>query len=167
MSAQYCARQDATAFIELWGLILVLCGAAAVTMFAARRFVGGTQFAARFCTGALFFFAILTGLLAASIFYGCSATAASEQGLGSNLSARTYTTLRCLSTDVLSTVQGWVLLVGLSIAAIVLIVLGILRRRAAVRVPAFTGAALLAILAFACGFFLLFVFSFCESQRLI
>jgi hypothetical protein len=167
LSAQYCARQNATAFLELWGLLLVLCGAAAATLFAARRLGSDRQFAARFCAGALLLFALLTGILAASTFYGCTATAASEQGLTSDLPAGTFTVLRCLGTSVLGMVNGWVLLVVTSIAAIALVVLGIFRQRAAVRVPAFAGATLLVILAFAFGFFLLFGFSWCESQRLI
>ena len=167
LSAQYCARQNAAAFLELWGLLLVLCGAAVATLFVARRLGSERQFGARFCAGSLFFFALLTGILAASMFYGCSATAASEQGLGSDLAAGTFTILRCLGTDVLSTVQGWVLLVGSSIAAIALVIWGLFRRRAAVRVPAFIGAALLVVLAFAFGFFLLFGFSWCASERLM
>ena len=157
LSAQYCARQNATAFLELWALLLVLSGAA----------VTARQFGLRFCAGALFFFALLTGIIAASTFYGCSATAANEQGLPSDLAASMYTFLRCLGTDVFEMVQGWVLFVGSTNAAIALVVLGIRRRRAAVRVPAFAGAALLVILALAFGFFLLFGFSWCESQRLI
>ena len=102
------------------------------------------------------------------MFYGCTATAAAEQGLGSNLAVGTFTFLRCLGTDMFEMVQGWVLFVVSSIAAIGLFVLALLlRRRIAVRVPAFAGAALLALLAFAFGFFLLFGFSWCESERLI
>ena len=157
LSAQYCARQNATAFLELLALLLVLCGAAT----AARRF------GLRFCSGALFFFALLTCIIAASMFYGCSATAANEQGLPSDLAAGTYTFLRCLGTDVFEMVQGWVLFAVSANAAIALVVFGVRRRRTAVRVPAFAGAALLVILTLTFGFFLLFGFSWCESQRLI
>ena len=167
LSSQYCARQNASAFLELWALLLVLCGAAVVTLFAARRLGGDRQFGLRFCAGSLFFFALLNVVITASMFYGCSATAASEQGRPSDLAANTFTLLRCLGTDVFEMVQGWVLFAGSTNAAIALVVFGIRRRRAAIRVPAFAGAALLLILALAFGFFLLFGFSWCESQRLM
>ena len=167
LSAQYCARQNATAFLELWGLLLLLCCAAVVILFVARRFKKERQFAARFCAGALFFLALLNGIFASSIFYGCSATAASEQGLGSNLAAGTYNVLRCLGTDVLSSVHAWVLVVGSSIGTVVLSLFGVYRRGAAVRAAAFVGAAFLIVLAFAFGFFLFFGFSWCASERLI
>ena len=167
LSAQYCARQNTAAFLLLWGLLLVLCGAAVATLSLARSIGRGRLFAVRFCGGALFFFALLTGILAASMFFGCSATAASEQGLGSDLPGDTYRVLRCLGTEVLSMAQGWVLLVGSSIGAIALVVLGRFRPRAAVRVPAFGGAALLVIVAFVLAFFSLFGFSLCTSMRLM
>ena len=167
LSAQYCARQNATAFLELWAMLLVLCGAAAAMRFAAPQLAKDRPFAVRFCTAALLFVALLTGIFAASIFYGCTATAASEQGLGSNLPAGTYTLLRCLGTNMFDLVQGWLLFAGCCIAAIALLVLGAVRRRIAVRVPAFIGSGLLAVAALACGFFLIFGFSWCESQRLM
>lgn len=167
LSAQYCARQNAASFLELWALLLVLCLGAAATLFAARRLAPERQFSVRFCGGALLFFALLTAIFASLTFYGCSATAANEQGLPTQLPAGVFTALRCLGTDVLSTVQGWVLLVVSSIVAIALLVFGIFRPRVAVRVPAFAAATLFAILALAGGFFLLFGYSWCESQRLM
>lgn len=167
LSAQYCARQDATSFLELWALLLLLCAAAAATLLLARRQGTNPNIAVRFCFGVMLLFALLTGLFAASIFYGCSATAANEQGLPSNLAAGAYTFLRCLGTDVLGMVQGWVLLVASTIAAIALAGYATVRRRPAVRIPAFGGALLLILLAIASGFFLLFGFSWCTSQRLM
>lgn len=168
LSTQYCARQHATASLELWGLVLVLAGAAIATLFAARRMRRtDRRSAARVCAGAFLFAALLTGVLAAAIFYGCTTTAASLQGLGSDLPAATFGMLSCLNSQALGLVHGWMLLVGSFVAAIVLLVLGIVRWNAAARIVAFIAAALLVFLTFAVGLLLIFGFSWCTSQRLI
>ena len=156
LSARYCARQDATAFIELWALLLVLIAAAVVTRKRSRVY-----------SGTLVVFAALTAAYGSSIFYGCSMTAANEQGLGSDLAASTFNILRCLGNDALGTATGWALLVVLCLAAIALLVLGVVRWKALTRVLAFAGSAVLLILTFALAFFLVFGFSWCTSQRLI
>ena len=156
LSARYCARQDAHAFLVLWGLLLLLAGSA----------VAAQRFKARFFSRAILLFAFLTVALSASIFYGCSMTAASEQGLGSDLPAGTYTFLRCLGWDALSTVLGWTILVVSCIVALGLVVVGIRHRRKAVRIVAPIGAALLSIVTLLMGLGLLFGFSWCTSERL-
>ncbi|HZZ00703.1 MAG TPA: hypothetical protein VFE36_14130 [Candidatus Baltobacteraceae bacterium] len=153
--AQYCARQGATAYLEMWALLLVLAGAAILT----RR-------TSRFLAGTFVVFAALTGILGTSMFYGCSVSAPAEQGLGTNLPAATYGILRCFGHDVGYTAYGWVLFVLSCGGAIALFVFGIIRWKQAGRALAIIGAALLAMAAFAVSFFLLFAFSWCASSRL-
>jgi hypothetical protein len=138
LSVRYCARQDATGLLELWALTLVLAGAAVAILLAARLKSGrpNHQSATRLLAGGILFFALLTGALALFIIYGCSMTAAGSQGLLSDLPARTLTMLQCLNGDVLATVGAWVLLVGSAIAALQLLVLGIVRRNVAIRAAA-------------------------------
>ena len=166
-ASQFCARQNATAFLELWALVLVLCGAAAVTLFIARQLEGSRRTAARCCAAALLALAALTGVLLVSGFYGCSATAPSNQGLPSQLPAATFTLLRCLGVDVFALANGWILFTASCIAAIVLLASALVRWRGARGVVALLGSAVCVLAASAIGFFLVFAFSWCRSERLL
>lgn len=153
--AQYCVRQGATAYLEMWALLLAFAGAAVVTRKTSRA-LSGTYVA----------FAVLTGVLGVVTFYGCSMTAAGEQGMGTDLPSGTYTILRCLGYDVYSLANTWLLFAVSCTAAIALLVFGLIRWKKAARAYAFTGSALLTIAAFAFAFFLAFGFSWCSSSRL-
>jgi cytochrome c oxidase subunit IV len=155
-SVRSCVRQDAGAFLELWALLLVLAGCAYVVRPASRAYAR-----------VLALFAFLTAVFAGAIFYGCSMTAAGEQGLGTDLPANTYTTLRCLGNDAFSTAMAWTTFVVPLIAGIALALFGAVRWKAARRVVAFIGAAVLLIVACAGAFLSVFFFSWCTSQRLI
>jgi len=155
VSAQYCARQGATEYLEMWALLLVFAGGAVLTRKASRG-----------VSGAFVGFAVLTGVLGASMFYGCSMTAASEQGMTTDLPHATYTILRCLGYDVRYLTNSWALFAVSCAGAIALLIFGTIRWKRAARAYAFTGSALLTVAAFVFAFFLLFGFSWCSSSRL-
>ena len=155
VSAQYCVRQGASAYLELWAFLLLLAGAAIITRSRSRAL--SRTFIA---------FAVLTGLQATSTFYGCSMVAPSEQGLGTDLPGGTYTILRCLGWEPFGTATGWIIFAAECIVAIVLFVLAINRWKRAGKVLGFIGSALLTIVACFSGFLLYFGFSWCTSSRL-
>lgn len=155
LSAQYCVRQGASAYLELWAFLLLLAGAAILT----RRF-------SRVSSGVLTLLAVLTGGVGASIFYGCSMTAAADQGLGWFGDRAWYTPLHCLGQNALGNATGWCLIVATCLGAILLLRLGIIRRKPSARVMAFAGSAVLLVFAFAQGFFFTFGWSWCTSSRL-
>lgn len=155
VSAQYCARQGASAYLELWAFLLLLLTAAILT-----------RSASRIVTGTLLALAVLTGILAVSMFYGCSMAAPSEQGLGTDLASGIYKTLRCLGYEVFGTATGWIVTATECIVAVVLFSLARARWKKAARVLGFTGSALLAILTLVTGFLVYFGFAWCTSSRL-
>jgi hypothetical protein len=155
VSAQYCARQGASAYLELWALLLLLVAAATLTRSTSRA-----------TRGTLVVLAAVTGILALSMFYGCSMTAPSEQGLGTTMASGTYTTLKCLGYGVFGTATGWIITAVLCIAAIVVFTLARVRWKSAGRVFGFIGAALLTTLTFISGFLVFFGFAWCTSARL-
>jgi hypothetical protein len=155
LSAQYCVRQGASAYLELWAFLL-LFAAAAIVLRRTSRILSGT------CA----LFAVLTGIVGGSMFYGCSMTAAAQQGLGTDLPARTFNVLRCLGWEPFGTATGWVILAVECIATVALFTLAMVRWKKAARVLAFIGSALLLALSCASAFFLFFGFSWCTSSRL-
>lgn len=155
LSAQYCVRQGASAYLELWALLLLLAGASILTRKTSRVLSGG-----------LGLFALLTAAVGASMFYGCAMTAASEQGLGTNLPGGTYNVLRCLGWEPFGTATGWVILAVECVATLTLLVLAIVRWKKAARAFAFVGAGVLLALSCATAFFWFFGFSWCTSSRL-
>lgn len=155
LSVRYCVRQDATAFLELWALLLALAGAAVALRSTARAWSRG-----------LLCCAALIAAVGASIIIGCTMTGAADQGQGWDFSPAWYTPLRCMGYDALWSVNNWCSIVIFAIAGIALLQLGIVRRKTATRVFAFSGSAVLLILTLLSGFFLLFGYSWCSSSRL-
>jgi hypothetical protein len=158
LGARYCVRQDAHAFMWLWGLFLALAGAALIVRGRGRRFGAGV----------LLFFAACTGVLGFVILYACYASAPYSMGLGApSVSAVSLTTLMCLSQDAFSKATGWTIVVLSCSAALGLIAWGRSRGRTALpRACSYVGAALLLLVAVAAGFGAVFVFSWCSSSRL-
>lgn len=168
LSVRYCVRQDAATFLELWAFVVLLAGASVAAFAASSRNAEHPRypFALRFCAGTLLLFTVLTGILGVSILYGCLWTAASLQGMGTNLPSRTYALLSCLYQAGTDMAHAWMLAVVFFTCAIALLVVGIFRRNAAVRVVSFLGSPLLLILALASMGGLIFAFSWCTSRRL-
>lgn len=155
VSAQYCARQGASAYLELWAFLLLLVAAAILT-----------RSSSRVVTRTVLALAALTGILGASMFYGCSITAPSEQGLGTELASGIYRALRCVGHDVFGTATGWIVTATECTVAVVLFALARVRWKNAVRVFGFIGSGLLAILTLVTGFLVYFGFAWCTSARL-
>lgn len=155
VSAQYCARQGASAYLELWAFLLLLVAAAILT-----------RSTSRVLAGAFFALALLTGILAASMLYGCSMTVPNEQGMATDLAPGVYTTLRCLGREVFGTASGWVVTATECAVAVALFFLARVRWKKAGRVLGFIGSAFLTILTFVTGFLAFFGFSWCASARL-
>jgi hypothetical protein len=158
LGARYCARQDMHAFFWLWALLLAFAGAGLI----ARR-LGG-----RFAGIVLLFFAVCTGALGLTIFYGCYASAPYTMGLGApTISAARLTTLTCLGRGASAWVFIWTVFSVSCSAALVLIAWGGSRDKSATRrAAAFIGAALLLALAGLATFVAIFDFSWCSSSRL-
>jgi hypothetical protein len=158
LGARYCVRQDAHAFTWLWGLLLALAGAA----FIVRRRGG------HFEAAVLLFFAVCTGALGFIIFYACYASAPYSMGLGApRVSAARLTTSTCLSQGAFTLAFIWTVVALSCSAALGLVAWGRLSgKTAALRVCAYTGAALLLLVAGAAGFAAFFDFSWCSSRRL-
>lgn len=158
VGARYCVRQDAHAFMWLWGLFLALAAAA----FLLRR--RGRYFEA----AVLLFFAICTGALGCIIFYACSASAPYQMGLGTpSISAARLTTITCLSQGAFSKAIVWTVIVLSCSAALGLVAWGRSRgKTAALRACTYIGAALLLLVAAVAGFGAFFGFSWCSSSRL-
>jgi hypothetical protein len=157
LSAKYCIRQDARGFIELWGLSIALAAAA----IAVRR-------EARVWAGLLACLILLTVVVALTIFWWCYQSATATLGMVLPNSYGTFlNTMSCMSTHAVETIDEWILLVLSFIAAIGLVVLGILRLKSlAGRALTFTGAAVALLFAAANGFLILFGLAWCQSSRL-
>jgi len=158
LGARYCVRQDAHAFMWLWGLLLALGGAAFLVRRTGRRFEAAV----------LLFFAVCTGALGFTIFYGCYASAPYSMGLGApGVSAASFTTFTCLGQGAFSRAMAWTIVALSCSAALGLVAWGRSRSRsAAFRASLYAGAALLLLVAGAAGFGAFFVFSWCSSSRL-
>ena len=158
LSARYCARQDAHAFMWLWCLALVL-GAIACSI---------GKGSARLARGALLFFAAATGLVGASIFYGCYRWAPFSLGMGApGLSARQLDTFMCLSQDAFGNSLGWTIVaVSCSAAAALIVWARSSAGSAGKRVSCSIGAALLMVVAVVVGLLMFVSFSWCLSRRL-
>jgi hypothetical protein len=158
LGARYCVRQDAHAFMLLWGLLLTLAGAALIVR---RR---GSPFAA----AVLLFFALCTGALGFIIFYACYASAPYSMGLGApGVSAASLTMFMCLSQGSFARATIWTVVALSCSAALGLVAWGRSRgKTAAFRASAYAGAGLLLLVAAAAGFGAFFVFSWCSSSRL-
>ena len=159
LGARYCARQNAHAYFLYWGLFLTLAGTA-IALY--RRRLAGLG------PVVLLFFALCTGALGVSVFYGCYRWAPYSMGLGApDFSGARLTMFTCLNQDTFSTASSWTILVVACCA-----ILGIIawaRSRAtniALRLAAFTGALICLLVAAATAFFLFFAFSWCSSSRL-
>ena len=158
LGARYCARQNAHAYMVLWGLFLALLGAAFIVRRRGRHFEAAVLLFLGLCTGALEFI----------IFYGCSASAPYAMGLGApSLSAISLTTLTCLGQGAFSKASAWTVITLSCSAALGLVAWGRSRSKtAALRASLYVGAALLLLFAGAVGFGAFFVFSWCSSSRL-
>ena len=151
-------RQDAHAFMLLWGVFLALAGVAFVV---SRR---GRQFEAL----VLVLFAIGTVALGCIIFYGCSASAPYSMGLGATgAAAANFTTLTCLAQDAFGRAIAWAFVVVACSGALGAVAWG--RRRfasMALRIGCYIGATLLLLVAAAVALGAFFVFAWCTSSRL-
>ena len=158
LGARYCVRQDAHAFMWLWGLFLTLAGVALVVRRRGRRFEAAV----------LLFLAVCTGVVGFLISYACYASAPYSMGLGApNVSAVSLTTLMCLSQDAFSKAINWTVIALSCSAALGLVAWGRLRgKTATLRACSYVGAALLLLVAGGAGFGAFFVFSWCSSSRL-
>src|SRR5580692_12873790 len=115
LGARYCVRQDAHAFMWLWGLLLALGGAA----FIVRR--RGRPFGA----AVLLFFAICTGAFGLTIFYACYNSAPYQLGLGApGVAAASLTTLNCISSGASTWVFLWTVVVLLCCSVVGFVALG-------------------------------------------
>jgi hypothetical protein len=152
-------RQNAHAFMWLWGLLLAFAGAAIVVRRRGRRFEAAV----------LLFFATCTGALGFIIFYACYASAPYSMGLGAppSVSVARLTTSTCLSHDAFGTARMWTVVALSCSAALGLVAWGrTLGKTAALRACAYVGAALLLVVAAAAGFGWFFGLSWCSSERL-
>jgi hypothetical protein len=142
----------------LWGLFLALAGAAC----------GLHRRGARFGTVILLVFAVCTGALGLSIFYGCYRWAPYSMGLGApGVSAAGVATFMCLSKGAFATVLMWTVIVLSCSAAVGLLAWARVRGgNALLRISSSIGAVLLLIVAIAAGFLSFFNLSWCLSQRL-
>ena len=153
LSARYCVRQDAHAFMWLWGLLLILIGAA----LALRR----SSWLLRMV---LLAFALGTVALGAGILYACTAYAPLSLGLAVPISATDLTRIMCLSKDPFGTAIPWTVVVLSCSGAVALV----LRSRASgktatSRAFAYIGAALLVVIAVACVLLAIFSFGMCGT----
>jgi len=155
LAARYCIRQDARGFIELWGLVLVLAGAATATR-------------ATWWRGTLACAILLTGALAAAIFWACAASAPASLGtVAANPYGRNLDAMICVSSHAVETIDEWISIVAAFVVAIGLIALGIFRfRKLPARGFAFAAGAVLLLFAAANGGLLLVGLSWCHSSRL-
>jgi hypothetical protein len=158
LGAKYCVRQDAHAFMWLWGLLLALTAAA----FVVRRHGRHVEAAV------LLFFAATTGALGFLTFYACYAYAPYSMGLTApRTTAARLTTFSCLSQEALPSAFIWTIVALSCSAALGLIAWGRSHDNpAAFRLTTYIGAALLLLLAAAAGFVWFFGFSWCSSHRL-
>ncbi|MBV8343764.1 MAG: hypothetical protein JO190_02095 [Candidatus Eremiobacteraeota bacterium] len=154
LAARYCVRQNAHAFMWLWGLFLILAGGS----LASRR--ASSSFAV-----VLLIFAVVTVALAVAIFSACSAYAPLSMGLPASISATDETTIMCLSKDTLGTAVLWTLIVASSSAAFGSVLWGRARAKSAIgRAVAAIGALLLVLVAAALVLLGVFSFSLCSTN---
>lgn len=142
----------------LWGLFLVLGGAAFIVRPRGRRFEAAV----------LLLFALCTAALGCIVFYGCYASAPYSMGLGApGLSAASLTSFTCLGQGAFSKATGWTVIALSCSAALGSIAWGRSHSESvALRAALYVGAALLLVFAGAVGFGSFFVFSWCSSSRL-
>jgi hypothetical protein len=159
LGARYCVRQDAHAFMWLWGLFLALAGAA----FIVRR--RGRPFGA----AVLLFFAVCTGAVGLIIFYGCYSWAPYSMGLGAppSISAARLNTFMCLAHGASTWAFLWTVVALSCIAALGLVAWGRSHGKTApLRACAYIAAVLLLFVSANAGFVWSFDFSWCSSNRL-
>jgi hypothetical protein len=151
-------RQNAHAFMLLWGLFLALGGAAFIVRRRGRRFQAAV----------LLLFALCTAALGFIIFYGCYASAPYSMGLGApGLSAANLTTFTCLGQGAFSKATAWTVVALSCSAALGLVAWGRSRGTSvALRAALYIGAALLLVVAGSVAFGSFFVFAWCSSSRL-
>lgn len=159
LGARYCVRQEAQAFMWLWGLLLALAGAAVIVRRRGRHFEAAVLLFLAVCTSAV-------GLVA---FYACYASAPYSMGLGAppSLSAARLTALTCLGRGAFDLASIWTIVTVSCSAALGLVAWGRTRgKTAALRACLYVGAALLLLVAAAAVFGWFFGFSWCSSSRL-
>jgi hypothetical protein len=158
VSARYCARQDAHAFMWLWALLLTCCAIALGLQGRRQRFVRGL----------LWIFAAGTVAIGVAISYGCYRWAPYSMGLGTpEISAPALDTLRCLSQNTVPNAITWASIAFACTAAAGLVTWAISRKPAiVVRIACYLGAIVLLLTTAVSIFFLFFSFAWCSSQRL-
>lgn len=170
LTARYCARQDARGFIELWGLLIAVAGAAIAILLSARRRIGDRKYrlVAYMSASILACVIFLTGGFALTIFWSCYESAPASLGMvvpnsfGTNLN-----TMVCVSLHAVETIDEWILTSVFFVASLGLLVMGILRVRSIVRrALAFAGGAVALLFALANGGLMLFGLAWCQSSRL-
>lgn len=169
LSARYCVRQDARGFIELWGLLIALAGAAIAILLSARQRMRDRKYrrAALIWAGILACFILLTGGVALITFWWCYQSAAASLGMPPSSSVTNIDMKICMSSHAVETIDEWILAVVSFIAAIGLIVLGIFRLKNLLgRALTFAGAAVVLVFALANGGLMLFGLAWCQSSRL-
>ena len=170
LAARYCVRQDARGFIELWGFLLALAGAATAILRSARRKADDQTYrrVAYVCAGILACAFLLTGGLGLAIFRWCYESAAASLGMVDVNSPTTgLDWMICMSMHAVETINEWVTLVTACLLAAGSIVLGIFRfKKLAPRILLFTGAVAALLFAWLVVFFMLFGVGWCQSSRL-
>ena len=169
LTARYCIRQDARGFIELWALLVAVAGAAIALLLSLRRRIGDRTYrlVVVIWAGALTCFLALTLGFALTIFRWCYESAAANLGFVAPNAPAHLDMMSCLSMRVLNLVDGWILIVALSIAAIALLVLAIFRLRSLWRrALTFAGVAVALLFAVASGGLKAFGIYWCQSSRL-
>jgi hypothetical protein len=156
LGARYCVRQDAHAFMWLWGLLLTLAGAAVVVARRGRRLQAGV----------LAFFAGCTGALGLTILFACRASALPSMGfVPEGMNTANVATFACIDRDAFTTAVLWTAVALSCNGALGLAVVGG-GTSATARAVLFAGTALLLAVAGAAAFAAFFDFSWCSSSRL-
>ena len=154
LGARYCVRQNAHAFILLWGLFVVFAGAA-LTLRRRKRGLAAV----------LGFLAICTVAVGVVIFAACSAYAPVSMGLPVSITATSETILRCLGKDAFDTAILWMIAAVSCFGAVGSILHARLHStKSAGRVFANTGGVVLLLLAGASVFLRIFSFTFCSTR---
>lgn len=158
LGARYCVRQDAHAFMWLWGLFLMFAGAGFVVGRRGRPFEAVV----------LAFLAVCTAALGLTIFYACSASAPYSMGLGApGVSGARLTTFACLGQGASVWTFLWTVVALSCGAGLGLVSVGRSRGKAiALRAISYAGVALLLVVVAVAAFVWFFDFSWCSSQRL-
>jgi len=169
LAARYCVRQDIRGFVELWGLLLGLAGAAFAIFYVARTGVEDRvrRTAAFICAGILTCLMLCTAALWFTIFRWCYLSAAASLGMAPSTPVPGLDAMICLNSNALATINGWILVVVSCVAAIGLLFLGIFRmKRLLSRAISYAGAAVTLLFAVVNGFLIVFGTSWCQSHRL-